>query len=119
MDQQLHFGVTTISPIKGCHATLKGYLQRGSGDLKGVYDKLAYFWTTQHTNIQSTSAQQQLRPKHSINLPLFATVKQHVHAFALLKIVQEQAKLPAIGEPNLNCTCTIQQAIGLLCYHTI
>ena len=119
VDQEPHFGVIVTSPIEGCHATLKGYLQRGSGDLKGVYDKLVHFWTSQHSNIQSTTAQQQLRPKHSINLPLFAAVKQHVHAFALLKIVQEQAKIPAKGQPDPSCACTIQQAMGLPCYHTI
>jgi hypothetical protein len=35
IDQHLHFGVTVTSPIEGCHATLKGYLQRGHGDLRG------------------------------------------------------------------------------------
>jgi hypothetical protein len=120
VDQEPHFSVTVTSPIKGCHATLKRYLQRGSSDLKGVYNRLVHFWTTQHANIKSTSAQEQLRPKHSINLPLFAIVKQHVHAFALLKILQEQTKLPARnGQLDPSYTCTIQKAISLPCYHTI
>lgn len=42
-DQSPHFGVTVTSPIEGCHATLKKYLQRGHGDLRGVFLKLKLF----------------------------------------------------------------------------
>jgi hypothetical protein len=79
------------SPIEGCHGTLKRYLQRGNGDLKKVYDRLSLFWTNQHSTIVDSAAQQQLRPRHSVRIPLFAVVKQHVHAFALQKIVVEMA----------------------------
>ena len=111
--------MVVTSPIKGYYATLKRYLQRGNGDLKKVYDNLSLFWTNQHSVIVDTAAQQQLRPRHSIRIPLFAAVRQHVHTFALLKIVQEQAKLPAKGELGLSCAYTIQQTMGLPCYHTI
>ena len=43
IDQHLHFGVTVTSPIEGCHATLKGYLQRGHGDLRGIFNRLSSF----------------------------------------------------------------------------
>jgi ribosomal protein S12 len=40
INREPHFGVTVTSPIEGCHATLKGFLQRGHGDLKGVFDRI-------------------------------------------------------------------------------
>jgi hypothetical protein len=43
INRQPHFGVTVTSPIEGCHATLKGFLQRGHGDLKGVFDRMKHF----------------------------------------------------------------------------
>ena len=70
--------------------------------------------------IQSTVAQQKLRPKHSTNITLFAALQQYIHSYALQKILQEHAKLPAKGVyPSSLCDCSIQQSIGLPCYHTI
>ena len=69
-----HFGITVTSPIEGCHATLKTYLQRGHGDLRGVFLKMKLFWKAQQQSIETTIAKQQLRPRHSINIPLFAAV---------------------------------------------
>jgi hypothetical protein len=66
--------VTVTSPIEGCHATLKSYLQRGHRDLIGVFLKLKLFWTAQHLAIKTTTGQQQLWPKHSTNIPFFAAV---------------------------------------------
>ena len=43
-NQSYHFGITVTSLIKGCHATLKLYLQRGHGDLRGVFLKMQHFW---------------------------------------------------------------------------
>jgi hypothetical protein len=86
--QYCHFGVTVTSPIEGCHATIKGYLQRGHGDLKDVFTKLRLFWDAQHISIESTQAQQQIKPRHSTNIPLFAAVLGRVHGFALHKITQ-------------------------------
>jgi hypothetical protein len=120
IDQHLHFGITVTSPIEGCHATLKTYLQRGHGDLRGVFERLKLFWVAQYTSIESTVGQQQLRPRHSVNTPFFAAVLQHVHAYALQKIVEERKKLPAKGKPPPpTCVCSIQQSLGLPCYHTI
>ena len=85
IDQHPHFGVVVTSPIEGSHATLKGYLQRGHGNLRGVFNRLKM--TAQHESIDSTVAQQQLRPKHSINTPLFAAVLKYIHASALQKIL--------------------------------
>ena len=48
----LHFGITITSPVEGCRATLKSYLQRGRGDLRGVFSKLKNFWTAQYTSLQ-------------------------------------------------------------------
>jgi hypothetical protein len=108
------------SPIEGCHTTLKGYLQRGYGDLRGVFNRLKLFWTAQQSTIQSTVAQQQLRPKHSVNIPLFTAVLQHIHTYTLQKILWERAKLHAKGgPPSSSCTCSIKQSMGLPCYHTI
>jgi hypothetical protein len=44
INQNLHFGVTVTSPIEGCHATLKSYLQRGNRDLRGVFVKMRHYW---------------------------------------------------------------------------
>jgi hypothetical protein len=55
--QYCHFGVTVTSPIERCHATIKGYLQRGHGNLKGVFTKLRLFWDAQHIAIELTQAQ--------------------------------------------------------------
>ncbi|KAG4428671.1 hypothetical protein IFR05_015846 [Cadophora sp. M221] len=49
-------------------------------------EKLVAFW-------------QQLRPRHSTNIPLFAAVLQFVHGRALLRIMQENSKLPYEGPP--------------------
>jgi MULE transposase domain len=120
INQFPHFGVTVTSPIEGCHATLKTYLQRGHSDLRTVFNRMKLFWIHQQTKIQSTIAQQKLRPKHSTNIPLFAAIQQYIHGYALQKILEELAKLPAKGVcPSSICTCSIQQSIGLPCYHTI
>ena len=116
---RLHFGITVTSPIEGCHATLKSYLQRGHGDLRGVFNKLQNFWNAQYTNLKSSVAQQLIRPKHSTNIPLFAAILQQVHSYALQKLVREYTKLPKSGPPPSSCSCSIQQSIGLPCYHTI
>jgi hypothetical protein len=44
VNQNYHFGVTVTSPIEGCYAVLKSYLQRGSGDLRGVFVRMQHFW---------------------------------------------------------------------------
>jgi hypothetical protein len=119
INQFNHFGVIVTSPIEGCHATMKKYLQRGHHDLRGVFIKLEMFWTAQQDNIISTLAQQQIRPKHHINIPLFAEIVELVHGFALEKILKERAKLPRRGGPPPGCTCSIQQSMGLPCYHII
>jgi hypothetical protein len=121
INQHFHFGVTITSPIEGYHAILKIYLKHRHSDLRRVFDSLKLFWTDQYTIIQSTIADQQLRPKHSINIPLFAAVLKQVHGYALQRILVEHTKLPArlVGPPPASCTCSIQQSIGLLYYHTI
>jgi MULE transposase domain len=120
INRQPHFGVVVTSPVEGCHATLKGYLQRGHGDLRGVYNRLKLFWEAQHESIKSTVAQQQLRPRHSVNIPLFSAVLQHVHAYALRLILRERAKLPTKGKaPSPYCNCSIEESMGLPCYHKI
>ena len=111
--------MTVTSTIEGCHATLKSYLQRGHGDLMGVFLKLKLFWTVQHTAIETTTAQQKLRLKHSTNIPLFAAIMQNVHGYILQKILQEYTKLPTKGPPNLVCLYTVQTSIGIPCYYTI
>lgn len=54
-----------------------------------------------------------------MNIPLFAAVLKQVHGYALQRTLVEHAKLPARGAPPTSCTCSIQQSIGLPCYHTI
>jgi hypothetical protein len=55
-----------------------------------------------------------------VNIPLFATILPHIHAYALRQILLEQAKLPARGRaPPSPYTCSIQQSMGLPCYYTI
>jgi hypothetical protein len=120
INRQPHFGVTVTSPIEGCHATLKGFLQRGHGDLKGVFDRMKHFWKSQYSTIESTVAQKQFRPKHSVNVPLFSAILQHVHTYALQLILKERAKLPTQGRaPSPYCNCSIEESMGLPCYHKI
>jgi hypothetical protein len=119
VNQNHHFGVTVTSPIEGCHATLKSYLQRGNGDLRGVFVRMQHFWDAQHTAFTITVAQQQLRPKTSLNRSLFADVLQHVHGYALQLILEERSKIPPLSTLLPRCDCTIQQSFGLPCYHRI
>jgi hypothetical protein len=95
------------SPIEGCHATMKAVLQRGHSDLKGVFDKLKLFWAEQYASIQSTVAQQQLRPRHSVNVPLFTAILKQVHSCVLERILKELKKLPDKKPPPSSCTCSI------------
>jgi hypothetical protein len=76
------------------------------------------FWSEQYASIQSTVAQQQLLTKHSVNVPLFAPVLKQVHGCTLVRSIEEFKKLPAKG-PLPMWTCSIQQSIGLSCYHTL
>jgi hypothetical protein len=123
INQYYHFGVTVTSPIKGCHTNIKVYLQRGHGDLRGVFNNLKHFWAGQHASIKTVTAQQQFRPLHSINISLFAAVLKQVHGYALQKILQEHAKLPTQGPPlgpaYPSCGCSITQSMGLPYYHKI
>jgi hypothetical protein len=80
---------------------------------------MQHFWDAQHKGFKTTAAQQRLRPKISVNIPLFAAILQHVHGFALDKILLEYAKLPATGPPSHGCSCTIQKSHGLPCYHIL
>lgn len=120
VNQHLHFGVTVTSPIEGCHAILKSYLQTRNRDLRGVFVRMNHFWEAQQTGINTTIAQQRLRPKHHTNIPLFAAIFQHIHGYALEKILLEHAKLPLCRGPStVDCNCSIQQSMGLPCFHTI
>jgi len=119
VNQSYHFGVTVTSPIEGCYAVLKSYLRSRSSDLRTVFQRLQHFWTAQHESFKSALAQQKLRPKRQLNTPLFAAVLQHVHSFALQKVLQEYGKLPTKGPPPQECHCTIPYSHGLPCYHTI
>jgi hypothetical protein len=89
INQYPHFGVTVTSLIKGCHVTLKAYLQRSYSDLKGIFMKLQLFWTAQHTTIQSITAQHQIRLNYAVNTPLLGAISGQVHRYALKKILQE------------------------------
>jgi hypothetical protein len=80
-------------------ATLKSYLQRGHGNLKGEFKEMMLLETAQHAPIQLTIAQLQLRPTHAANIPLFTAILKHVHGRALQKILPEHAQLPARGAP--------------------
>ena len=77
------------------------------------------FWEAQQRSIETTIAKQQLRPRHSINIPLVAAVLQSVHGYALLRMKSEHSKLPTTGPPLDLCTCTTQKALGLPCQHII
>jgi hypothetical protein len=119
VDQHLHFGVLVTSPIEGCHSILKQYLQRSNRDLAGVFSRLELFWASQQRGILQAVAQDQVRPKHNINIHIFAELIGHIHGYALRKLLQEVSKLPRVGTPNPECKCTIQGTMGLPCFHTI
>jgi hypothetical protein len=83
IDQRPHFSITVTSLIKGCHATLKSYLQYRNSDLRSVFNKLRLFWTVQYTSITIAIAQQQFRPKHSTNPALFSAIREYIYSYAL------------------------------------
>ena len=108
------------SSIEGCHATIKDYLKGGHGDFKAVFDQLQLFWAAQHTSIKTAIAQQQLRLPHSVNVPLLAAIREQVHGYTLKRILQEQSRLPAKGQPpSKPCTRSFQTSFGLSCQHII
>ena len=56
VDQHHYFGVTVTSPIEGCYATLKSYLQRSNRDLRSVFERIQQFWDSQYSSFNSTLA---------------------------------------------------------------
>jgi hypothetical protein len=123
VDQYLNFGIQVTSPIEGCHAVLKAYLQVSTGDLKGVFDRLLPFWPAQHQAIEYALAAEQNRVKHYLNRRYFDLVQQLVHDRALQLILYECAKLHKAQEQEQKitwpCKCTITNSHGLPCFHLI
>ncbi|RFU27819.1 hypothetical protein B7463_g8517, partial [Scytalidium lignicola] len=119
VDQHLHFSVLVTSSVEGCHGVIKSWLQQSTRDLNGVFDRLELFWSAQQRGITEAVAQDQLRPKHNVNLPRFAELIGQIHGYALQKLHFEVSKLPKHGAPTSICNCTIQKSMGLPCYHTI
>jgi hypothetical protein len=74
VDAYLHFGIRVSSPIEGCHAVLKAYLQVSTGDLKGVFDRLLLYWPMQHLAIQDVRATEQNKVMHRLNKRYFDLV---------------------------------------------
>ena len=116
---RLHFGITVTSLIEDCYTTLKSYLQYSYSDLRGVFNKFKNFWNTQYTILQSELAQQQIRPKYSINISLFITILQKVYGYVLQKLVKEYIKLLKSRLPPSSYSYSIQQLIKLPYYYTI
>jgi len=122
VNQNLHFSVCVTSLIKGCYAVLKAYLRVSTSNLKGVFDKLLLYWLMQHQAILDTAIAKQNRVLHWLSKRYFDLVQSLVYDRALLLIVREQAKLhKAEDKANMDwpCRCTIQQTIGILCYHDL
>ncbi|RFU33504.1 hypothetical protein B7463_g2770, partial [Scytalidium lignicola] len=113
--------VDSMEGKASCHSTLKSYLQRSNEDLNNVFDKLLLYWIAQQKGISTIIAQEQLRIKHHINIPLFATVIGQVYNYALQKILVEQAKIPKTGITISleGYDCTIQRSMGLPYYYVI
>lgn len=97
VDICLHFGVQVTSPIEGCHAVLKAYLQVSTGNLKGVFDRLLY-WPTQYQAISDTRAIEQGKMMHRLNKQYFDLVQHLVYNKALLLIMHECVKLHKFEE---------------------
>ena len=93
VDACLHFGVRVTSPIEGCHAVLKAYLQVSTSDLKGVFDRLLPYWPTQHLAIRDMRAIEQNKVMHRLNKRYFDLVIHLVYNKALLLIIQQCAML--------------------------
>jgi hypothetical protein len=122
VDICLHFGVRVTSPIEGCHAVLKAYLQVSTGDLKGVFDRLFLYWPTQHRAISDTRAIEQGKMMYRLNKRYFDLVQYLVYNKALLLIIHKCVKLHKFEEEaNIQwpCKCIIQSSIGLPCYHDL
>jgi hypothetical protein len=83
----LHFRIRVTSPIEGCHAILKAYLQVSTGDLKVVFDCLIPYGPTQHLAIQDIRAIEQGKVMHQLNKQYFDLVLYLVYNKALLLII--------------------------------
>ena len=120
VDEHLHFGIRVSSAIEGNHAQIKAYLWKSTSDLKGLYNKLKAFWLVQRLAIQNSVALAKGRPRHTVNVPLFATVLGLVHARGLTHILAQKVKLEKRGSaPGPYCSCTVQKAYGIPCFHTV
>lgn len=82
---------------------------------------MCLFWGDQHQSIKDSIAQAKIKPRTATNIQLFQDVLGFVHSFALLRINTEKGKLPLkLSDPLPQpCLCTIQQCMGLPCFHTI
>lgn len=121
MNKAAHFGNITTSRNESSHAAIKTYLRYSTGDHKHFFDAICIFWEDQHRNIKQEIAQQKMRPRNLIKIQFFHDVIGSVHAYALLKILDEKAKLPRklTDALPLPCNCSIEQSMGLPCFHTI
>ncbi|RKF65015.1 hypothetical protein GcM3_127012 [Golovinomyces cichoracearum] len=122
VDKAAHFGNTTTSRNESSHAAIKAYLRnKGTGDHKHFFDTMCLFWGDQHQSIKDSIAQAKIKPRTATNIQLFQDVLGFVHSFALLRINTEKGKLPLkLSDPLPQpCLCTIQQCMGLPCFHTI
>ncbi|KAI0991183.1 hypothetical protein K3495_g17004 [Podosphaera aphanis] len=54
------------------------YLRRSTYDLKGVYDKLLFFWAAQQSSIADTEAQDQQKPRHNTSHPILSKLIGHI-----------------------------------------
>lgn len=122
VNEYSHFRIRYTSPIEGCHAMLKQYLRKSTGDLKGVFDNLIPFWPHQHRKIQNEAAIEQNQVKHRLNKVYFQLIQSLVYNRALFLILAECAKLHKEQEKSNNlgiCTCAIKKSMGLPCFHIV
>jgi hypothetical protein len=76
--------------------------------MKSVFDRFQLYWRNQHETMEDDLANESIRPLHSIQIPLFATVIGFVHAFALRKVVAQKSRIG--GTPRY---------MGIPCWHIL
>lgn len=105
VNNNLHFGTTTSSPVEAGHSALKRFLDSSNGDLLECFQVF-------HKAIVELEKQQQ-RIVRLCHQPVYSLVMKKVSKFALLKT------LGCSSELILTCKGVFLRTMGLPCFHLI
>jgi hypothetical protein len=120
-----HFGNFTTSVAEGSHASLKTYTCSSTGDLATVFSNLQLYWKNQQASISILRAQGLNKVPTWASGALLSLVRDKVVPQCLQALLKEVAQVPEAKQgayttpPREPCRCTIQDAFGLPCKHTL